>query len=122
MQFLIKSIYKCEKSQFYIVFSTIFIDNLIMSDFVTRIDNLLTDQNKKRSDLYEYVKEINSHSMYDWLRRNTVPSANIAVKIAQFLGTSVEYLVTGEEKDIYKKKYDTLIGNMTKVIDESRNG
>lgn len=93
-----------------------------MSDFVTRIDNLLTDQNKKRSDLYEYVKEINSHSMYDWLRRNTVPSANIAVKIAQFLGTSVEYLVTGEEKDIYKKKYDTLIGNMTKVIDESRNG
>lgn len=93
-----------------------------MSDFVTRIDNLLTDQNKKRSDLYEYVKEINSHSMYDWLRRNTVPSANIAVKIAQFLGTSVEYLVTGEEKDIYKKKYDILIGNMTKVIDESRNG
>ena len=93
-----------------------------MSDFVTRIDNLLTEQNKKRSDLYEYVKEINSHSMYDWLRRNTVPSANIAVKIAQFLGTSVEYLVTGEEKDIYKKKYDILIGNMTKVIDESRNG
>ena len=97
MQFPIKSIYKCEKSQFYIVFSTIFIDNLIMSDFVTRIDNLLTDQNKKRSDLYEYVKEINSHSMYDWLRRNTVPSANIAVKIAQFLGTSVEYLVTGKD-------------------------
>ena len=89
-----------------------------MSDFVDRIDNLLVRQKKKRSDLYEMVKEINSHSMYDWTRRNTVPAADIAVKIADCLGTSVEYLVTGKEKDIYKEKYDNLMRRIDSFIDE----
>lgn len=92
-----------------------------MSDFVDRIDNLLVRQKKKRSDLYEMVKEINSHSMYDWTRRNTVPAADIAVKIADCLATSVEYLVTGKERNIYKEKYDNLISGIEKVIEETKN-
>lgn len=92
-----------------------------MSDFVDRIDNLLVRQKKKRSDLYEMVKEINSHSMYDWTRRNTVPAADIAVKIADCLGTSVEYLITGKERNFYKEKYDNLISGIEKVIEETKN-
>ncbi len=30
---------------------------------------------------------------------NTIPNAEVAVKIAQALGTTVEYLITGERKD-----------------------
>lgn len=54
----------------------------------------------------------------DWTRRNTVPAADIAVKIADCLGTSVEYLVTGKEKVIYKEKYDNLMRRIDSFIDE----
>lgn len=89
-----------------------------MSDFVDRIDNLLAQQKKKRNNLYEVVKEINSHSMYDWARRNTVPSADIAVKIAEFLNTSVEYLITGNETNVYKTKYDNLRNKIESALEE----
>lgn len=92
-----------------------------MSIFIEQVDKLLSEKGKTKIELARYAG-ISTQSFYDWKNRNTVPSADVAVKIARFLGTSVEYLVTGEEKDIYKKKYDILIGNMTKVIDESRNG
>lgn len=92
-----------------------------MSIFIEQVDKLLSENGKTKIELARYAG-ISTQSFYDWKNRNTVPSADVAVKIARFLGTSVEYLVTGEEKDIYKKKYDILIGNMTKVIDESRNG
>lgn len=87
-----------------------------MSEFVDRIDSLLASQNKKRADLYDNIKEINSHSIYDWTRRNTVPSADIACKIAKYLNTTVEYLVTGvapEPLDTTKK----LIEDITSVLD-----
>lgn len=92
-----------------------------MNDFVERIDTLLAHQKKKRSSLYEAVPEINSHSIYDWTRRNTVPAADVAVKIAEFLNTSVEFLVTGEEKNIYKKKYDTLLADIENFIEKVKN-
>ena len=69
-----------------------------MNEFVNRIDNLLSQKNLKRNNLYEAIEEINAHSFYDWSRRGTVPSADIAYKIASFLGTSVEYLITGNEE------------------------
>ena len=68
-----------------------------MSDFVNRIDSLLDKKGIKRSDLYNSIESINSHSFYDWTRRNSIPSADIACKIADFLGTTVEYLVTGQD-------------------------
>lgn len=88
-----------------------------MNDFVERIDTLLAHQKKKRSSLYEAVPEINSHSIYDWTRRNTVPAADVAVKIAEFLNTSVEFLITGKEKNIYKEKYDNLRDSIDNFIE-----
>ena len=40
---------------------------------------------------------------------NRYPDAIEITKIAQALGTSVEYLVTGAESDPYKEKFDTLV-------------
>lgn len=34
-----------------------------------------------------------------WIGRNTIPDAITSVKIAQSLGTTVEFLVTGEENN-----------------------
>lgn len=38
-----------------------------------------------------------------WIGRNTIPDAITSVKIAQSLGTTVEFLVTGIEPEITKQ-------------------
>lgn len=86
-----------------------------------RIKNLCKTKGVTQIDMCNACN-MNIYSHKGRITRNIAPDVFDTLKIAQFLGTSVEYLVTGEEKDIYKKKYDILIGNMTKVIDESRNG
>ncbi len=49
------------------------------------------------------------------------PDVFDTVKIAQFLNVSVEYLITGEEKDLYKKKYDTLLADIESFIEKVKN-
>ena len=55
------------------------------------------------------------------ITRNIAPDVFDTVKIAQFLNVSVEYLITGEEKDIYKKKYDTLLADIESFIEKVKN-
>lgn len=44
----------------------------------------------------------------NWIGRNTIPDAIEAVKIAQALNTTVEYLVTGEESNKAQQELDKL--------------
>ena len=55
------------------------------------------------------------------ITRNIAPDVFDTVKIADFLNTSVEFLVTGEEKNIYKKKYDTLLADIESFIEKVKN-
>lgn len=43
-----------------------------------------------------------------WIARNTIPDAIEAVKIAQALNTTVEFLVTGEETNKAQQELDKL--------------
>ena len=96
--------------------------NMSNIEIVKRIDLILKEKNLKRQAVYDYAK-IAYNTFPNWTKKEgTKIPAQVLYQIAKFLGVSMEYLLTGEEKDIYKKKYDILIGNMTKVIDESRNG
>lgn len=91
-----------------------------MSIFIEQVDKLLSESGKTKIELAKYAG-ISTQSFYDWKNRNTVPAADVAVKIADFLNTSVEFLVTGEEKNIYKKKYDTLLADIESSIEKVKN-
>jgi len=48
---------------------------------------------------------VNKHSIDNYLnKRGQVPSAEVAVRIAQVLGVTVEYLVTGKDSKHKEKK------------------
>lgn len=48
---------------------------------------------------------INQASLSNYLRENSsIPSADVAVKIAQALNVTVEYLVTGQNSKIIKNE------------------
>ncbi|MGI5096542.1 helix-turn-helix transcriptional regulator [Treponema socranskii] len=67
-------------------------------DIVDRIDELLKQRNLKRQVLADAVK-FNVANIAHWKNRGNVPAADTALKIAQFFGTSVEWLITGKDPD-----------------------
>jgi transcriptional regulator with XRE-family HTH domain len=64
---------------------------------VMRIDNLLAIQKKERKELVSSVGA-NRGALTNWDKRGTVPAADIALKIADYLGVSVRWLITGEDE------------------------
>ena len=69
-----------------------FMDN----EFVDRINLSLKRLHISKGKFYEDLGLANNSST-NWSKRGTIPSADVALKIADYLGVSVRYLVTGED-------------------------
>ena len=65
-----------------------------------RILEELSKTEKKEADLCKYVG-INQNNFTNWKRRGTEPPATLLPLFAEFLNVSVDYLITGEEKEQY---------------------
>ncbi len=79
-------------------------------DFWTRLKTLI----KKENTTQEWVASkinVSYRTFNGWISRKIIPNADQAVSIAKVLGTTVEYLVTGDIDDSgiqeinYIKKY-----------------
>ena len=88
-----------------------------MSDFIDRIDSLLSQQNKNRNDIYNDLG-LAKNIIGQWKQRGTIPAADTVLKIAQYLNTSVEYLLTGKESNEFKNKYDELVSDIKGLADK----
>jgi transcriptional regulator with XRE-family HTH domain len=65
-------------------------------DIVDRIDKRLSQLKEKRAGLCRSVG-INPGSLSDWVRNGTILDADTALAIADHLGVSVRWLVTGKD-------------------------
>lgn len=66
--------------------------------FVDRLERLLKENHLSQSALADMV-QIRRPTISDWKKNGSFPTADVAVKIAKALHTTVEYLVTGEQDD-----------------------
>lgn len=76
--------------------------------FWTNVKQLLKSSNYTQKSLGVELGG-NERTVEQWINRNSIPDANTALKIAELLNTTVEYLVTGKESNIYKDKYEALV-------------
>ncbi|MBQ3025393.1 MAG: helix-turn-helix transcriptional regulator [Spirochaetaceae bacterium] len=65
-------------------------------NFWERVDDLL-DRNDINKKTLAYEAGFDASNITKGIKNNNIPSAETAVKIAQVLGVSVEYLVNGTE-------------------------
>jgi transcriptional regulator with XRE-family HTH domain len=75
---------------------------------VKRIDSLLASQRKERKELIEAVR-VNHGAITNWDKRGTIPAADVALKIADYLGVSIRWLITGEDEKEYTQGERNLI-------------
>ena len=64
---------------------------------VQRIDDTLAQKKQKRPALIDVG--IKPQTISGWSVRGTVPPADAALRIAKYLGVSVEWLITGHEPE-----------------------
>lgn len=85
-----------------------------MNGFVDRIDELLRLKKLTRKDLAKSLN-IPHNCIAQWKLRGSIPNALTAVKIAKFLNTSVEYLVTGEASSVDSSEIDVLKDKLSRI-------
>jgi transcriptional regulator with XRE-family HTH domain len=87
-----------EISDFFITF---FSENDCMKvvgcDIVRRIDEILQKKSMVRKNVL-IALGLNSSSFTDWSKRGTIPSADKALAVADYLGVPLRWLLTGEDE------------------------
>jgi len=63
-----------------------------------RVHKLLLEQGKMQKDLADYLNTRPS-TVNGWKQGNRTPSTEMLIPISEFLGVSVEYLITGKESE-----------------------
>lgn len=67
-------------------------------EIVERIDNILKRKNLKRQSVCDFAG-CTPTAIVHWKNQGSIPSADTAIKIAEFLGVSVQWLITGEDPE-----------------------
>lgn len=82
-------------------------------NFWERVDDLLDRKDINKKTL-AYEAGFDASNITKGIKNNNVPSAETAVKIAQVLGVSVEYLVNGVDSSFPK----TLKPEVAEIVEE----
>lgn len=80
--------------------------------FWERVNTLIKSKKTKQQDLAEACG-LSYQTFRGWITRGTYPDALQTVKIANYLGTSVEYLVTGMQPELSR---DTVLDYINKHL------
>ena len=67
----------------------------------------LEEKGLKRGDFYQYAG-IKSQSLINWEKRSSVPAADTAIKMADYLKVSVRWLILGEEDGLSNEEIGLL--------------
>lgn len=73
--------------------------NFTEVDFWNRTKSVMKSKKISYVELSERI-ETSKHTIYSYIQRGVYPTLDIAVKIANVLDVSVEYLATGIEREI----------------------
>ena len=69
-----------------------------MSEFWKNARSLMDERGLRQADVARGVG-VPKATVFHWIDRDTIPKADCAVKIADLLGTTVRYLVTGTRQE-----------------------
>ena len=90
--------------------------NEIAVEFWKRTNKLIKDKNSKQENIAQEC-DIPYQTFRSWVTRQTFPDALQAYKIAQALGVSVEYLVTGSDTNPAERELKELKERLKNLVE-----
>ena len=89
-----------------------------MTDFARRIEEELEYLGLKKSDIVKHLKIADS-TVRSWWSKDSIPAADVALKVADFLKVPLPYLLDGRKENTQIK---TLLSDYEKhLIQEARD-
>ncbi len=85
--------------------------------FLERITLLMEQKGVNKSTLCSQLK-INQNSFVNWTNRGTLPSGETLIKLAEYFGVSIDYLVGYSSKNEENPKIQKLIDFASRLTDE----
>lgn len=74
-------------------------------NMITRIEKMLNEQGIKRSTMLADL-DIPSSTFSTWKKKGSDPDLKSVIKLANYLGVSMDYILTGETENIQKIELD----------------
>ena len=90
-----------------------------MLDFWIRVKDLIKEKNTTQDKIALQINE-RADNFSRWIQKDRLPDAEQTYKIANALGVSVEYLVTGNQSN-NKEKIDRIVESLTSTIEDIKN-
>ena len=87
---------------------------------VERIDTLLKERNQTRKDLVSVGAIKSVQTITDWNERGTIPRADTALAIADYLGVTIRWLLTGVDEAGYSLEERNLVIKYRNLDDQGR--
>ena len=84
--------------------------------FMDRVESILKEKRLTQKELAEDLG-LRRPTLSDWKKNGAVPAGDICIRIADYLGVSVEWLVTGKEAALSSE--DTLASSILKTNGDS---
>jgi transcriptional regulator with XRE-family HTH domain len=90
------------------------------SAIVVRIDTLLNELGQNRKVLVGLGGIKSVQTITDWNERGTIPRADVALAIADYLGVSVRWLLTGEDEKGLSRDERNLLAKYGCLTEDNR--
>jgi len=93
-----------------------------MTKYAEILSGILETKSLRKSDLVNELK-IPDSTVRGWWAKDSIPSADVALKVAKFLGVSVEYLLTGKDASFQSepseidRRYSALTPSQKKAVE-----
>ena len=87
---------------------------MVNFNFGLRVEELLREREIKPFEFYRAIGIV-PQNFYDWKKKGSSPTAMTALKVAKYLGVSVEYLLTGERDNPLQAKVEELQERLRKI-------
>ncbi len=89
--------------------------------FIDRLENFLNEKKITKTELAEKIG-IRRPTISEWKKNGAIPSGDICLKIANYLNVSVEWLLTGEEKQApqLSQEEEQFIGTYQNLTEEQK--
>ena len=95
-----------------------------MTKYAENLSGILESRGMRKSDLVNSL-QIPDSTVRSWWKKDAIPSADAALKVAKFLGVSVEFLMTGKDASFppmaepskFEKMFSALTASQRKAVE-----
>ena len=91
-------------------------------DFFERLVSTLEYQGKNQKELALYL-QCTASTVNSWIKRKSMPAADTALRVSNFLNVSLEYLLTGKERtpELRNEEEKEIIQKFRAISDHDKN-